>query len=71
MAKTKEVYGAFPRYLRYLSRISKEPYKTSLKMAADEIEELRESAGYIEDSMSLSLTNGIDRDRIILKRIGK
>jgi len=57
--------GAFPRFLRKLGRNSKEPYRTALLMAAEEIEELRQIAECTEDSFSNALCSGANNDKFI------
>lgn len=54
--------GAFPRLLRRFARKAPQPYRTALKMAAEEIEELREACHILADQAQCSTESSWHRD---------
>lgn len=54
--------GAFPRMLRRLARKAPQPYRTALKMAAEEVEELREACHSLADQAQCSTEGSWGRD---------
>ncbi len=55
-------HGAFPRMLRRFARKAPQPYRTALKMAAEEIEELRVACGRLAAQAQASTQGSWDRD---------
>jgi len=57
-----KTHGAFPRLLRRFSRKAPQPYRTAFKMAAEEIEELRETCHSLADQAQSSTEGSWSRD---------
>ncbi len=55
-------HGAFPRMLRRFARKAPQPYRTAFKMAAEEIEELREAVSSISSEAESYTHCSWDRD---------
>lgn len=53
---------AFPRMLRSFARKVPDPYRTAFRMAAEEIEELRQLAETVADYGANSMFNAAERD---------